>query len=345
MSMLRGNYFHPRASRFEAAEAHYDEGTRTLRVVRGDGTIIDQAPARAVRPSLRLGHLMRHLAFPGGARFDVAGNDDVDAFLRAARMRVRGAVIDRLERSWITVAVAIGLALIAGYLAFALGIPALAQSLAERTPPSVSEAIAGQSMVILDNMAFSPSQLPAADQAKAEALFARVAREGKLGAGAYRLVFRHGGSVGPNALALPDGTIIMTDEMWPYVKRDDEILGVFAHEIAHVDRRHTLQILYRAAMVPAIIAVISGDVSQVTSLSSALPALLLQAAYSRELEQQADDDAAVSLRKIGADPAAMGALIERIEAVLCGKDGCGPSWLGSHPEGHERAERLRHPRQ
>jgi predicted Zn-dependent protease len=34
-------------------------------------------------------------------------------------------------------------------------------------------------------------------------------------------------------------------------------------------------------------------------------------------------------------------LLERMERKSCGKAGCGPSWLGSHPATAERAARLR----
>jgi len=46
----------------------------------------------------------------------------------------------------------------------------------------------------------------------------------------------------------------MTDQMIPLVKRDEEIEGVFAHEMSHVDRAHGLQRIYQASIVPAAIA-------------------------------------------------------------------------------------------
>ena len=44
-----------------------------------------------------------------------------------------------------------------------------------------------------------------------------------------------------------------------------------------------------------------------------LPGVLLQSAYSRTFEQQADDDAAALLRRHGEDPGQLADLLERME--------------------------------
>jgi predicted Zn-dependent protease len=133
----------------------------------------------------------------------------------------------------------------------------------------------------------------------------------------------------------------MTDALWPLVKADDEIEGVFAHEIAHVDRLHSLQSLYQAAMIPAAIAVVTGDVSQISQVATVLPGILVQAAYSRGFEQQADDDAAAALTRLGGNPAHMADLLERLDKSLCAKSACPPNWLGTHPDTGQRVLRLR----
>jgi Zn-dependent protease with chaperone function len=127
---------------------------------------------------------------------------------------------------------------------------------------------------------------------------------------------------------------------------DDEAQGVFAHEMSHIDRVHSLQRLYQAAIVPAAIAFVTGDISQITQLATLLPGILVQAAYSRysrDLEQQADDDAAAVLKRLGGDPAHLADLLDRMEKTLCGKQGCSSGWLGDHPETDFRALRLRNP--
>ena len=76
-------------------------------------------------------------------------------------------------------------------------------------------------------------------------------------------------------------------------------------------------------------------------MATILPGILMQSAYSRGLEQEADDDAASILRRIGADPARLADMLERLQREACGEEQCAPSWIGTHPETASRAARLR----
>ena len=49
-----------------------------------------------------------------------------------------------------------------------------------------------------------------------------------------KVLFREGGRIGANALALPAGTIIFTDEMVRLSEDDTELVTVLAHEIGHI---------------------------------------------------------------------------------------------------------------
>ncbi len=338
---LNGRYFFPHSARYVAARLSVHDG-KTLHIEGEDGTALADAPVRKVRVSPRLGNIARRFDLPDGARFETYDNDGVDALLRATRGLSSGGWVDRLERSWKTVAASVLLAALAVYAFAVYGIPAAAVQLAQDTPPGVSQVLADQTMAVLDSEYLLPSKLAAKDRTKAQKLFDRVASHASPGHATYHLVFRSGGvAVGPNAFALPDGRVVMTDELWALVKNDEEIKGVFAHEMSHVDHAHGLQRVYEAALVPAAIAVVTGDLSQVSQLSVILPGILVQSAYSRAFEQQADDDAATLLRRMGANPGRLADLLERMENKICGKKGCGPSWLGSHPQTSARAERLR----
>ena len=338
--MLEGRYFFPHSARFVPARAAIIGG-KTLRIENRDGIMLDEVPMRKVRVAARLGRIARRFDLPDGARFETDDNDGADDLLREARRPSGQGWVDRLESSWRTVLLSVLLAALAAYGFVAYGIPAIAAELALHTPAGISRMMADQTMHVLDGVYLKPSKLAAADRKKALALFARVAARAPRGKDGYRLLFRGGGIIGPNAFALPDGRIAMTDELWKMVKNDDEIEGVFAHEIAHVDRAHGLQRVYEASLVPAAIAVVTGDLSQVSQMSVILPAILAQSAYSREFEQQADDDGAKLLRSIGGHPSRLGDLLLRVDRKICGKGGCGPGWLGSHPETSVRVERLR----
>lgn len=308
----------------------------TLTIANDTGEVLASIPLTSVQASSRLGAMRRRLDLPDGSSFDTADNDAVDSLLG------RGSALHWIESSWRTALFSAAIAGVA-VLGFALyGVPAAAGWLARHTPLSVAASAGKQTLSAMDNIALHPSKEPLATQQRYRKLFGAVAAHAPRGIAGYRVVFRDAPVVGPNAFALPDGTIVVTDQIIPFVKRDEEIEGVFAHEMSHVDRAHGLQGIYQASLVPAAIAFITGDASQLGHFAAILPGVLLQSAYSRGFEQQADDDAASLLRRMGASPAPLADLLERMEKRFCGrKDGCDASWLGSHPATGARAARLR----
>jgi Zn-dependent protease with chaperone function len=338
--MVDGRYFFPHSARFVEARAVLTADRRLHIEDRAQAMLAD-LPFKDVRVSARLGNIARRLTLPDGACFETYDNDGIDDMLADARRISGQGFVDRLERSWRTVAVSVLLAGLAGWGFVVFGIPAIAMGLAQSTPPVVARVMSDQTLAIIDRSSLEPSKLSPSDMKRADMLFERVASYAPRGRGGYALLFRSGKAIGPNAFALPDGRIVMTDQLWKLVKNDDEIEGVFAHEMSHVDHAHGLQRVYEASLIPAAIAVVTGDLSQVSQLSVILPGILLQSAYSRGFEQQADDDAAARLTRMGGHPARFAAFLERLDARLCGKSGCGPSWLGDHPDTKLRAERLR----
>jgi Zn-dependent protease with chaperone function len=337
---VHGRYFFPHSARGTSARALIGDD-RSLRIEAPDGTVLASIPAKSVRVSSRLGNIARRFEFPDGGRFETEDNDGADTLLRDLRHIGASGLLNRFEGSLRWIAVATALAIAAGYAFVEFGIPAIALWLAQETPRSVAVLASNQTLDTLDGGAIGQSTLSEADKAKAFKLFETVAAKEPRGTGGYKLLFRHGDAIGANAFALPDGRIVMTDELWGFVKHDDEIEGVFAHEMAHVNHAHGLQRVYQASLVPAAFAVVTGDLSQVSQISAVLPGLLVQSAYSREFEQQADDDAAALLKRIGGKPSRLAEFLERLDQHYCGKDGCPPNWLGSHPETSLRAQRLR----
>jgi Zn-dependent protease with chaperone function len=330
---LQGRYFFPLSARCVDAVATVNKGA--LEISGADGTALATMPMASVKASSRLGATRRRLEFPDGSSFDTSDNDAVDVLLRGS------GLLHRLEQSWrLVLAALVCVGVATG--AFALyGVPATAGWLARHTPPSVAVYTTRQTLEAMDKIALNPSKISPGIQQHYLKLFTAVASKAPRGRDGYRLVFRDAPAIGPNAFALPDGTVALTDQMIPLVKRDEEIQGVFAHEMSHVDRAHGLQRIYQASLVPAAIAFITGDASQLGHFATILPGILLQSAYSRAFEQQADDDAAALLRRMGQTPAPLADLLERMEKKVCGHDGCGPNWLGSHPATDLRVQRLR----
>jgi Zn-dependent protease with chaperone function len=333
---LSGLYFPVGSARSLDAAARLSADGKILTIVAGDGQVLAEAPLRCLTASSRLGNLRRKLEFPDGALFETPDNDAVDVLLKGS-----SGLLHRLEKSW-HLALASLLVIVLGAAWFVVyGVPVAARWLAGATPRSVSALITDQTLAVMDKRLLRPTTLPLARQQDIRARFQQIARWEGTGRARYRLLLRDAPRIGPNAFALPDGRIVMTDQLVAMADNDVEIDGVFAHEMAHVNHAHGLQSVYQASLIPAALAFITGDASQFGQIAAILPGILVQSAYSRGFEQQADDDAAALLRRYNEDPGQLANLLERMDRKLCGQDGCGPSWLGSHPATITRAARLR----
>ena len=285
-----------------------------------------------VAVSDRLGNVPRRLQFADGGVFETADNDQVDAMLRA-----RGGsanLVHWLEQRWpVAIASLVAVALLS-FVFIRYGVPALAALAARELPASVDRALGAQTLGLLDRSALEPSSLPVARRQQLKQLFATMTNDLRDGHD-YRLELRRSKRLGANAFALPSGIIVMTDELVALSRHDEELVAVLAHEIGHVRGRHALRQLLQAAGVSAIAFAVLGDVSSVSALVSAAPALL-EAKHSRDLEREADAFARDWLRQRGIAPQRFDDLLCRMEAEA-GTDPGAVKFLSTHPATDERA--------
>ena len=186
-----------------------------------------------------------------------------------------------LERTPALILFSVVFVLMFGFALVKWGIPSLAKVVAFQMPENSLNHIGQQAedMVLKDYTA--TSHLPAGQQQQIRDMYLRQIA----GDCPAKLIFREGGRIGANALALPNNTIIITDELVEMAHSDQEILGVLAHEQGHLIERHSLQQALSSLGVSVVFIAVTGDASD---LFSSLPVALLGAGYSRKFEQQAD---------------------------------------------------------
>jgi len=275
---------------------------------------------------------------------------DASAWQAAAEAAgVGGSLAEKMQTRW---RVFIGVTLVAGAGLVAFyhwGTPWIATQLTREVPLAWETAFAQQAMHDLDQAFLHPSKLPAARQAELRARFDALARHIDTAMARYPgyappmvLSFRSG--LGPNAFALPGGTIVMTDALAELAAKqsdgEDALAGVFAHEMGHVVHRHTTRLVVEQAVLNAGFGLAIGDVSHVLSVgASALTGL----AYRRGHEAEADCFAATLMRKSQLPTAPMaGLLLNLADTQAPGEThGLFDDLLSSHPDAVERARKLK----
>jgi beta-barrel assembly-enhancing protease len=140
-----------------------------------------------------------------------------------------------------------------------------------------------------------------------------------------------------NAYALPGGIIVINAGMIEAASNAEELAGVLAHEVQHVEYRHTLQQMIHTAGWAAVLAVVLGDVSAVTAI---VIHQLGNLRNSRKLEAQADIDGLKAMARAGIPLDGLPALFRKLEKEQRRLGGDGIALLRSHPATEERIATL-----
>ncbi|MEO8307045.1 MAG: M48 family metallopeptidase [Pseudomonadota bacterium] len=328
--MIQGRYFDTHSSAAGVAQLEAVALESVCLHVNGQRQMFGLAQLEI---SDRIGSIPRRLRFPDASEFETDDNDGVDALLGAAAPRQTW--VHRLERNWgIAVGALVGVVAVS-FLFVRFGLPVVAGWVAAVLPPSTDNIIGQHAIQILDHGFLKPSTLDAQRQANLHNLFSRMTASLNDGHD-YRLELRDSPALGPNAVALPAGIVVMTDQLSTLAANDEELMAVLAHEIGHVRGRHALRQMIEGVGISAIAVVILGDMSSVTALASAAP-VLLQSRNSRQLESEADAFSRQWLRDNHIPE-------QRFDDILCrmigpeDKKGAQlPPFLATHPAIQDRA--------
>ena len=144
----------------------------------------------------------------------------------------------------------------------------------------------------------------------------------------------------PNAFALPGGYVFLTHALLELVRFDPhEVAFVLAHEMSHVVQEHAVERMYADVTLRGLIRAAGGRTVWGEWVKST-GAALLQSAYSRENELEADTLAVRWIKSAGYEPRAAEALFLRLERTM-ERGSPLAAYFASHPPFPERIEALR----
>jgi len=140
----------------------------------------------------------------------------------------------------------------------------------------------------------------------------------------------------PNAFALPGGIIVVHTGLIAATKSAEELAGVLAHEVQHVERRHSLRRIIKDMGLRGLWVFVTGDLGSSVAGQAALELTSLR--FSRDDEREADERGFDALVRAGIDPAGMPAFFNTLGQIT---GGAGPAFLSTHPPSEDRDQALR----
>jgi Zn-dependent protease with chaperone function len=284
------------------------------------------------------GKAPRTLRFADGTYCEVIQGPELTGLLDALGYH-DGAVV-RLQKRWSIALAALFFTLIIAAAAYRWALPWAAAVVAPRLPAAFSVMLSDQVMAWVDSKWLRPSQLSQQRRDQLKLGFESLTANDPALPGAV-LLFRHAGKGFANAFALPDGRIVVFDEMVELADDDAEVMAVLGHEAGHLKFHHGLRQLIQSSVVGVCVASYLGDFSL---LLTGLTTLLIESSYSREFELEADDYGAALLQRSGGSAHTMALMLEKLDRESRKRDESETrlfSSVSSHPEIAERTRRLR----
>lgn len=136
-----------------------------------------------------------------------------------------------------------------------------------------------------------------------------------------------------NAFALPGGPVFITRGILLKMEKEDELVGVLAHELGHINARHHAKFLEKTYGMSILLSIL-GIALQGSDYASAVMSLaqvsagLLQLKFSRDQENEADALGVRFSYQSEYDPRGLLSMFEKFKAL---ERGIAVEWLNTHP--------------
>lgn len=225
-----------------------------------------------------------------------------------------------------------------------VGMPKLAVSLVPWLPQAAVQAVDQQTLQLLDKTLLEPSKLSEQEQQQWRQQWLQAMQDLPASARVkLNIQFRNADRLGPNAFALPAGTLVFTDQLVQLLReKPDALLAVFLHEAGHVRHQHGLTLLVQSTATTVMFAMLFSDLEGLTETLLGTGSSLLQNNFSRQMESQADDFATSQLLLLGKATTGFVEAMQAIQQAAVGQDAEAiESWtryLSTHPSASERIE-------
>lgn len=333
---IEGQYFTPLSSKSSPSTLVIEDGI--IHVELNDGTSVDQLVVASIQGSMDIN-------FKCGSYFK--SNHDLP---KEAYQQLVGSArrkIDWLEKFSATKAIVLGLILVFSVVLYKSAFSIAGALVVEFFPVSWELKIGENAYRTIKPIALSESDLSPELREKINRQAITIAHQA--GIEQQVEVFVHQSDFfDANALAFPGGLIVVTDRLVEILSHD-EVMAVVAHELAHIEQRHSLkqavEVIGASTIALLIFGASEGLIEEIVAV--VVDGLLLE--NSREHEKEADLEAVRILTESGIDPVNLMTSLQKLVIYYCPDSGSSItsceddtlSWLSTHPTGDERVAYLK----
>ena len=138
-----------------------------------------------------------------------------------------------------------------------------------------------------------------------------------------------------NAYTIPGGKIFISKALISFCESPEQLAAVLAHEIAHVEKRHTVSIILKEFTVSLLFGIISGSD---TVLLSELWKTTISSSFDRKQEKESDEYAMKLLEKAGISPRVIAVFFRKLNRENLNYNEK-IEFLMSHPHNNARIKR------
>ena len=140
-----------------------------------------------------------------------------------------------------------------------------------------------------------------------------------------------------NAFALPDNHLVILTGLLEFADKPEEIAGVIAHELVHLEKNHVMKKLVKEIGVSLLLGATTGN-SGIGTISE-VARMLSSSFYDRKLETEADLIGVEYLENAGIDPHPLADFMYKMSL----ENPDIPNaffWISSHPDSKERSQEI-----
>ncbi len=144
----------------------------------------------------------------------------------------------------------------------------------------------------------------------------------------------------PNAFALPGGHMVFFTGLIEYSETPEEFLGVLAHEMAHVTKRHSLRQSISELSGYVLMSVLLGGSNDLVYSIGSNARYLTSQHYSRVQEEEADEVGFEYLTQANISPEGLIAFFDKLHKANQLVDNKWIELISTHPSSERRVENL-----